>query len=151
MTANVAQFAGALQAISALTARQPAQPVRVAIIGSTSFSPLSLVTSFIAHLPTNCIILSSQTGKVHQQALTTARQYGYQVEEFTPDWTQVEDVATYAQNNELIHTASIVVAFWDGQDQDIANMLAGAREAKIPVFIISPPTSHPRPIQRPLF
>ncbi|GER86705.1 hypothetical protein KDW_08670 [Dictyobacter vulcani] len=151
MTANVAQFAGALQAISTLTARQPAQPVRVAIIGSTSFSPLSLVTSFIAHLPTNCVILSSQTDKVNQQALTTARHYGYKVEEFMLDWTQLEAGSVDAKDNELIHSASIIVAFWGNQGQGIASILAAAREAKIPVFTISPPTSLPRPIQRPLF
>ncbi|GCE25319.1 hypothetical protein KDA_08030 [Dictyobacter alpinus] len=151
MTASAAQFAEALQAISTLLANQPAQSVRVAIIGSTSFSPLALITSFIAHLPTGCIVISSRTGKVNQQALTTARQYGYKVEEFIPDWEGLGNSAACEKNNEIACTASIVVAFWDGQSPGTNSALSIARKAGVPAFIISPPSSAPRPIQQPLF
>ncbi|GHO84257.1 hypothetical protein [Dictyobacter formicarum] len=151
MASHVAQLASALHAISVLAIQQSPQPLRVAVIGSRTFAPLSLVTSLIAHLPASCVVVASNTGAVDQHTLTTARRYGYNVEEHPLDEKMLEENAARENNNALVQTVSIVVAFWDGISQGTHSAIAAARQAGIPVFIIAPPPPPNTPIQNTLF
>ncbi|GCE17332.1 hypothetical protein [Dictyobacter kobayashii] len=151
MTSNVAQLASALHAISVLAIQQSPQELRVAVIGSHTFTPLSLVTSLIAHLPASCVVVANNANKVEQQALADARRYGYNFEEHAPAGEHDGDEATNEKNNALIQTTSVVVAFGDGNSQEISTSISSARKTGIPVFIITPPPARNAPIQNTLF
>lgn len=151
VASHVAQLASALHAISVLAIQQSPQPLRVAVIGTHTFAPLSLVTSLIAHLPASCVVVAGNTGRVDQHALASARRYGYNVEEYPLDENMQGENANRENNNALVQTASIVVAFWDGISPDTHSAIAAARQTGVPVFIIAPPPPPNTPVQNTLF
>lgn len=56
--------------------------------------------------------------------------------EFLPDWEKHGKRAGFLRNEDIVKTADMVLAFWDGQSKGTGNSLSVAKRLKKPTLII---------------
>lgn len=109
--------------------------MKIAIVGSRDFPDLAQVTSYVATVPPDSIIISGGARGVDQQAEEAARARGLQVISHKPDWEKHGRMAGIVRNRLIVKDADVLVAFWDGQSRGTKSSIDMAREKGIPVVI----------------
>lgn len=115
--------------------------MRVAIVGSRSYSALWRVTEYVKSLPSDSVVISGGARGVDKTAEVTASAYGlgvcmYPVPPSTSRWDFTRKA--YARNQVIVDDCDRVVAFWDGISPGTHDTLNRAQNAHKPILIIYP-------------
>ncbi|MDX2271083.1 MAG: SLOG family protein [Cyanobacteriota bacterium] len=111
-------------------------PCRVAVVGSRTYWNLKAVRDFIAQLPAGCTVISGGARGVDQTAEQAARAKGIPVQIYPADWHQHGKFAGIRRNHDIIQSADVVVAFWDGSSPGTAHSIQLAKSMNKPIQII---------------
>lgn len=65
-----------------------------------------------------------------------ARQYGYPIKTFTPNWTKYKFGAGFRRNIQMAEYATHCVVFWDGESRGSKHMIETAMKYKLKTRII---------------
>lgn len=115
--------------------------LKVAIVGSRSYKPISNVGFFVRQLNQEFMIVSGGAIGVDSAAEESARQRGMDCLIFpvnAPDGISKKEFTDYAyvRNQQIVDNADVVVAFWNGFSGGTANTIEKTRFARKPLFII---------------
>lgn len=124
---------------------------RVAVVGSREFPDLSLVSEFVASLPSSCVVVSGAARGVDSVAASSARRRGLHVSEISASWSSLGRSAGVVRNAELVSCVDVLVAFHDGVSPGTASSVSLARRSGVPCFVVSPPPAPGQPVQASLF
>lgn len=64
-----------------------------------------------------------------------AEQYGYEVKQFLPNWTNYGNVAGFVRNKEMAAYGDALIAFFDGSSKGTLNMIQVARSVGLKVKV----------------
>lgn len=109
--------------------------MRVAIVGSRTYTKLTEVYSYIKCLPPDTIIVSGGARGVDTAAEHAARQFRLAVQVFLPDWTTHGKKAGFIRNAQIVNNSDKLVAFWDGESKGTLHSILLAQQKGIPVVI----------------
>lgn len=132
--------------------------IRVAIVGSRSFSPsndgvlgkqLIKTRSLINSMIRNMYSKPSKYEDQHQiivvsggakGADTFAEHYadweGYDIEIYKPDWDTHGNSAGYLRNAILVEKSDIIVAYWDGESKGTKHTIELSLKQRKPIAVI---------------
>lgn len=95
------------------------KPVKIAIVGSRSFSDYEALSSYIQSkceelyiIP--CMIISGGAKGTDLLAQRYAQEHNIPINVFSPDWKQFGRAAGIIRNRDIIESCDICFAFWDG-------------------------------------
>lgn len=116
--------------------------LRVIIAGSRSFSDYALMKSecqqFLAgYRDCEVTIISGGAAGADQLGELFARESGYQLRKFLPDWPRDGKKAGILRNIEMAHNADALIAFWDGCSRGTSHMIDTARKMGRVVKVVS--------------
>ncbi len=110
--------------------------MKVAVIGSRSFTDYDLVISILDEFDISAVVSGGAKG-----ADSLGEKYAIDnfidTLIFKPDWKRYGRGAGFVRNKEIINNCDIVVAFWDGKSKGTKNSIDLARKQNKTVRIIS--------------
>ena len=101
--------------------------MRIAIVGSRGYQPLSHVRKVVARLPSGAVVVSGHALGVDRCAAETARERGLEVVEYPADWKRHGRRAGFIRNRTIVQDSDRVIAFWDGSSAGTAHTIQIAR------------------------
>lgn len=101
--------------------------MRLAIVGSRSFSELQMVVEFVDGLDASTEIVSGGARGVDRTAALAASSRGLQVTEIRPDW-RLGKRAALIRNEQIVAYCDGLVAFWDGRSRGTAFTISLAKK-----------------------
>ncbi len=107
--------------------------MRVAVVGSRSFSDYQLLASRLQQLPHIRRIISGGAVGADQLAERWAKKQGIETRIFRPDWKKYGKSAGIIRNREIVAHADMVIAFWDGESKGTGYTIQFAQEKGIDV------------------
>lgn len=109
---------------------------RVAIVGTRVYPHLDRVRSYIATLPPDTTIVSGGALGVDSTAEQAARARGLDVLIFRADWQRDGKGAGLKRNTQIVESADVVVAFWDGESAGTLDSIKKAtkRNKKVVIY-----------------
>ena len=111
--------------------------MKMAIVGSRTFSRLDKVRQFVSHLDGDVVVVSGGARGVDRVAEDAASACGLRTIILRPDWKAYGKQAGFVRNREIVNHADELVAFWDGYSRGTEHSIKLARQKKIPVLIIN--------------
>ncbi len=111
--------------------------MKIAIVGSRDYPNEKQVREFVQALSVNTAVISGGARGVDSWALNEAMNRNLEVLVFPANWEKHGKAAGMIRNRDIVKTANVVVAFWDGKSRGTANTIALAIEANklLAVFI----------------
>lgn len=105
------------------------QGPRVFIGGSRTLSDLGPIDSRIRLLPAHAIVLTSRTTGASAAVRRVVQERGLEMEVWTArlDQFPTDEAAYFARDEEMIRSADLVIAFWDGRSSGTAHELDYAK------------------------
>ena len=82
-------------------------------------------------------ILSGMARGADSLGVQYAAEKGILVQKYPADWNKYGRRAGMVRNRQMLEDADALVAFWDGVSHGTANMITIAKEAGIPVRVVS--------------
>ncbi len=120
--------------------------MKVAVVGSRSFTDYDLMKRELDKLPREGLVLVSGGAK---GADSLAEKYAQENKLKTivhkPDWATYGKAAGMIRNATIVAEADLVVAFWDGQSKGTLNTIKTSQKVAKPIAIIiyTPPPLRP--------
>lgn len=112
--------------------------MKIAVVGSREFKPLSMVTEFIQTLEQGTVIVTGGARGVDTAAEIAATAAGLTVIVFRPDWKRHGRRAGLMRNTSIVEACNRLVAFWDGKSRGTMDSMKKARSQKKPVKVYTP-------------
>jgi predicted Rossmann fold nucleotide-binding protein DprA/Smf involved in DNA uptake len=112
------------------------RPCRVAVVGSRTYWNLKAVRDFVAQLPEGCTVISGGAKGVDQTAEQTARAKGIPVQTYPADWHHHGKSAGIRRNHDIIQSADVIIAFWDGSSSGTPHSIHLAKSMNKPIHIM---------------
>jgi hypothetical protein len=110
--------------------------MKIAIVGSRTYSDLKAVRDFVLSLPGGSTVVTGGAKGVDTVAeLAALERADLDVEIYPAEWKRYGKSAGYRRNFDIVRAADEVVAFWDGTSRGTAHTIRLARAAGIPVRI----------------
>jgi hypothetical protein len=110
--------------------------MRIAIVGSRSFTRLEEVRQFVREQERTTVIISGGARGVDSIAVDEAKRLHMPYEVYPADWNRYGRSAGFRRNQTIVDAAEEVVAFWDGESRGTKHTIACAKAAGKPVRII---------------
>lgn len=111
----------------------------MAIVGSRHFPEMERVTEFVQRLPAGAIVLTGGASGVDAAAGQAARDRALGLIKLPPRFEEATDpTASGRRNQELIDSADVLVAFWDGTSQGTRKTVERALESGREVHVYVP-------------
>lgn len=110
--------------------------MRVAVVGSRSFSDYNLLAAHLHRVKGVEMIVSGGARGADQLGERWARQHGIQIRIFKPDWQRHGKSAGVIRNREIVDNADMVIAFWDGQSKGTQHTVEIARKQGVAVQVV---------------
>ena len=114
----------------------PSDKPRVCISGSRGYKNLDNVGFVLEGLPRDSIIVHGGAVGVDAEADRVARELGFEIEVFNPNWNKFGKSAGPLRNREMVKTCDQLIAFWDGTSRGTASAIAVANELNVPTEVI---------------
>ncbi|MFN2465166.1 MAG: hypothetical protein ABR598_02750 [Candidatus Dormibacteria bacterium] len=115
--------------------------MRVAIVGSRHFPEMERVRAFVQALPAGAIVLTGGASGVDAAAGQAARDKALGLIKLPPRFEEATDPgASVRRNQELVDSADVLVAFWDGQSTGTRRTVERALESGREVHVYLPGT-----------
>jgi len=113
--------------------------VKVAIVGSRHFPQMDRVRDFVRGLPAGAIVVTGGASGVDATAGQAAREQALGLIKLPPRFEEATDPsASGRRNQELVDSADVLVAFWDGQSQGTRKTVDRALESGKEVHVLLP-------------
>ena len=113
--------------------------VKVAIVGSRHFPEMDRVRDFVERLPAGAIVVTGGASGVDATAGRAARDRALGLIKLPPRFEETTDPGASARRNqELIDSADVLVAFWDGQSEGTRKTVDRALESGREVHVFLP-------------
>lgn len=110
--------------------------MKVAIIGSRNISG-DCYKKLCENIPCNASeIISGGARGIDTLAARYAKENGLALREFLPDYEKYKKRAPLVRNEQIISSAKLVIAFWDGKSRGTAHSIATCVERGVPVKVI---------------
>ena len=110
---------------------------RIAVIGSRDFDDYSrLVAVLEPHLP--AVLVSGGAKGADALAERLARERGLTIDVIPADWQRYGRGAGPVRNRQIVESADLVVAFWDGKSRGTRSALIHADKVGVPVEVHHP-------------
>lgn len=107
-------------------------PVRLAVVGSRTFSDYEFMKSILQWYTIKEIISGGASG-ADSLAERYADENGIPKKVFLPDWKRLGKGAGFARNEKIVAAADEVVAFWDGSSHGTRHTIEIAEKQSKPV------------------
>jgi hypothetical protein len=101
--------------------------MQVDVIGSSTFSNYSFLSSQLSNFPISSIVSGGAAG-ADSLAARYAREHGLPLQVFLPDYGRYGRRAPLVRNQYIISCAQQVVAFWDSRSSGTAHAIGLARQ-----------------------
>lgn len=104
----------------------------VAIVGSREYADLDAVRTYVRDLVCYVgarLIISGGARGVDRVAVATAKQHGGMTKVYPADWQRHGKRAGFIRNQQIVHNADKVVAFWDGKSNGTHHTIKLADDA----------------------
>jgi hypothetical protein len=109
--------------------------MKVAVIGSRTFSDYALVKSTLCSLDITLLVSGGAMG-----ADSLGEQYAklnkIPTKIFYPDWQTYGRKAGFLRNTDIINESELIVAFWDGKSKGTLDSIKKAEELNKKILII---------------
>lgn len=106
--------------------------LKVIVAGSRTFNNYPLLARVLDHMlknhAPNVEIVSGGCSGADLMGERYAREKGYPVKQFLPDWKLFNKAAGPVRNWEMADYGDALVAFWDGNSRGTKSMIEAARE-----------------------
>lgn len=109
--------------------------MKVAIVGSRDYKPLSEVTDFVNHLPDDTIVVSGGARGVDSTAEKAAKKRGLRTIIFPAEWDKYGKSAGFLRNRSIVTAADMVVVFWNGRSRGTMHAIKLAEEMYKPKIV----------------
>lgn len=111
--------------------------MKIAVIGSRTFDNYELLCkSLDTFYPKITQIISGGALGADSLAERFAKEQGISTLIFKPDWEKYGKVAGFIRNKDIVESADIVVAFWNGVSKGTFNSIDHAYKMKKSVIIV---------------
>ena len=115
------------------------EEVKVAIVGSRHFPEMERVKDFVERLPAGAIVVTGGASGVDAAAGKAARDKALGLIKLPPRFEEATDpTASGRRNQELIDSADVIVAFWDGASEGTRKTVERALESGREVHVYLP-------------
>jgi predicted Rossmann fold nucleotide-binding protein DprA/Smf involved in DNA uptake len=111
--------------------------MKLAIVGSRSFSDYEFLKKMIDYHPCTCIISGGAKG-ADTLAKRYAVEHGILIQEFLPNWDLHGKSAGFIRNKQIVEASEELVAFWDKKSPGTKHSIDLAEQAGKPVYIYWP-------------
>lgn len=109
--------------------------MRVAVVGSRTFTNFNILMNVLDDMPIDSIVSGGARG-----ADSVARQYADRslipITEYLPEWERFGKAAGFIRNTTIVDDCDLVVAFWDGTSKGTGHSIDYARKIGKPLKII---------------
>jgi predicted Rossmann fold nucleotide-binding protein DprA/Smf involved in DNA uptake len=110
---------------------------RIAVIGSRDFEDYGRLESVLEpHLP--AVLLSGGAKGADALAERLAGERGLTIDVIPADWRRYGRGAGPIRNKQIVESADLVIAFWDGKSRGTRSALSHAEKMGIPVEVHHP-------------
>jgi len=110
---------------------------RIAVIGSRGFDDyFQLVAVLEPHLP--AVLISGGAPGADGLAERFAQERGLEINVIPADWQRYGRGAGPIRNKQIVESADLVIAFWDGKSRGTRSALAHAEKVGVPVEVHHP-------------
>lgn len=103
--------------------------MRVAIVGSREYAPLSDVIEYVRSLPEGTVIVTGGARGVDQAAETEARARGLEVVVHEAEWNKYGRSAGMIRNRVVVEDCDKLTAFWDQVSPGTKGVMSMASKA----------------------
>ncbi len=111
--------------------------MRLIIAGSRGFADYPAMSAWLVDIQPHVTEVVSGTARgADDLGERWAKIRGIPVKPFPADWAAHGKAAGHIRNRAMAKYADAAVVFWDGQSRGTANMVAEAKAAGIPCFIV---------------
>ena len=110
--------------------------MRVAVVGSRTFSDFALLKSHLDRLDDVEMIVSGGAKGADSLAELWARQNSIPTQIFRADWRKHGKSAGIIRNREIVANADLIVAFWDGESKGTEYTVEFGRKKGVEVQIV---------------
>jgi predicted Rossmann fold nucleotide-binding protein DprA/Smf involved in DNA uptake len=110
--------------------------MKVAVIGSRSFSDYLLVESTLKTMEIDCIISGGAKG-ADKLGAKYAINNNIKLGEHIPEWGKYGRSAGFKRNHKIINDADVVVAYWDGKSKGTKHSIDLAKKQNKKVYTIN--------------
>ena len=117
----------------------PPPPPRVLVAGSRAFADYPLLCATLDRLLVGAgpwVVVSGGAGGADRLGERYARERGWAVERFVPDWNTHGRAAGPIRNRAMVGGCARAVFFWDGHSPGTADAIARARKVGVPVEVV---------------
>lgn len=98
------------------------EPVKLAVVGSRSFSDYERLTNVLSEYCIDAIISGGAIG-ADSLAERYAKEHNIKTIIYKPDWVKYGKRAGFIRNTDIINAADQIVAFWDGESKGTKNSI----------------------------
>ena len=113
---------------------------RIAVIGSRDFDDYGKLESVLeSHLP--AVLVSGGAEGADALAERLAQERGLTIDVIPADWQRYGRGAGPIRNKQIVESADLVIAFWDGKSRGTRSALAHADKVGVPVEVHHPDES----------
>lgn len=110
---------------------------RIAVVGSRGFDDYARLVSVLQpHLP--AVLVSGGAQGADALAERLARERGLTIDVIPADWQRYGRGAGPIRNKQIVESADLVIAFWDGKSRGTRSALSHADKMGIPVEVHHP-------------
>jgi len=110
---------------------------RIAVIGSRDFDDYARLESILApHLP--AVLVSGGAKGADALAERLAQERGLTIDVIRADWNRYGRGAGPIRNKQIVESADLVIAFWDGKSRGTRSALAHADKVGVPMEVHDP-------------
>lgn len=115
--------------------------MKLIIAGSRTFTDYQYLKKhldlFLSQVDEDIEIVSGACRGVDKLGELYAREYGYPVKLFTPDWKKHKLVAGPKRNIQMAEYATHCVCFWDGESKGTLHMINTAKRYDLKLRIVN--------------
>ena len=110
---------------------------RIAVIGSRDFDDYGKLESVLeSHLP--AVLVSGGARGADALAERLAGERGLTIDVIRADWQRYGRGAGPIRNKQIVESADLVIAFWDGKSRGTRSALSHAEQIGVPVEVHHP-------------
>lgn len=110
--------------------------MKVAVIGSRSFSDYQLVCDNLKHIEIDLLISGGAIG-ADSLGEKYANENNIPTKIFLPDWEKHGKMAGFIRNTDIITEADVIVAFWDNVSKGTADSIEKGKKLNKKIIIIN--------------
>ena len=111
----------------------------MAIVGSRHFPEMERVREYVQRLPAGAIVVTGGASGVDAAAGQAAREQALGLVKLPPRFEEATDpTASGRRNQELVDSADIIVAFWDGRSEGTRRTVERALDSGREVHVYLP-------------